>query len=200
MHDGRGKQFNQVQSCYFQHRCTATSLATQYSPNWTMSFWKAANKQNPGPVLGAHTSAKDGSWNRTANANRLWHTNSKGEVLGTKIAQPPLTTTMALSSSRLTSHDQSYCNSARNSMIESWLSQMTNATTVSRIQGTNLTAVCGTSRKTWGLQHPTLVELQSAISPLLATLSSPCCTPKPSPLRNTWGQQVMPMLLWRIWD
>ena len=33
-------------------------LATQYGPNWTMVFWKVATKQNPGPVLGAHTSAK----------------------------------------------------------------------------------------------------------------------------------------------
>ena len=54
----RGKQFNRVQSGSFQHRCTAAGLATQHDPNWTTSFWKAATKQNSGPVLGAHTSAK----------------------------------------------------------------------------------------------------------------------------------------------
>ena len=68
------------------------------------------------------------------------------------------------------------------------------------------------------LQHWILAELQSTISPhLSATLSVLCCTPKPSPLRShdmvqctkmwqnsgiwcTWGQWIMPTLLWRIWD
>ena len=57
MMDG-GKQFNRVQSGSFQHPCTAAGLATQHGPNWTTSFWKAATKQNPGPVLSAYTSAK----------------------------------------------------------------------------------------------------------------------------------------------
>ena len=57
MMDG-GKQFNRVQSGSFQHRCTAAGLATQHGPNWTTSFWKAATKQNPGPVLSTYTSAK----------------------------------------------------------------------------------------------------------------------------------------------
>ena len=82
-----GKQLNRVQSGCFQHRCTTAGLATQHGPNWTTSFWKAATKQSPGPVLSAHTSTevqkKFGSWNRTAKANRLWHTHSTGEVLGT---------------------------------------------------------------------------------------------------------------------
>ena len=75
-----------------------------------------------------------------------------------------------------------------------------NATILSRIEDTNLKTVFGTSRENWGLRHPILVELQSAIPPhLLATLSSPCCTLKPSPPSHTmgfdargWGKIVVP--------
>ena len=109
----------------------------------------------------------------TTNATDCGIHTAKEKYSKTKIAQPPLTTTMALSPSRMTSYHQSYCNSARNSTIKSWMSQMTNTTTLSRIQDTNLKAVCGTSRDNWGLQHPILVELQSNVSPhQLATLSS----------------------------
>ena len=181
------------------------------APNWTMSFWKAATKRNPGPVLSAHTLPKvwkleqDSKHKQTVAYKQQRSSRNKNSTATTDHHYGPQPQQDDVTPLKLLQLCQEFYdrelkvpNDKHNYIKQNRRHQ--SAETI------------------WGLQHPISVELQGGVPPhLLATLSSPCCTPDPSPPRphdgvwrtrmrqnsgiwNNWGKRVMPTRLWRIWD